>query len=345
MQHGNSFAGMTGNEILPTTLLYILFPKWLITQASVNYVDYLSATLIVNLLIIVGTWLVAKNRGLLLAELLCLGPQLLFRFDGMVMLLLILGLVLFERKRVAWSGFAIGVAVGMKVFPIIIVPYLLLILLVKKQWRESIKFLIGMGEALLIPVIAFWLMGGSWEQIQFALSFHNQKLISIESVPGSLITGWGLIKNSMPPELLPGNGIWSVAGPVAIFNKLWLLPVILTYFYLLKRRELLSKLNWRIPLFLILIFLLFSKNLNPQYLWWYMALLPFVKNDRIVIVVSCAVALLNQLVYPVFYTTLIDNFYRNNTDYWIYYLLLLRNIGIITIGYVNLKQLIEKKYE
>lgn len=74
-----------------------------------------------------------------------------------------------------------------------------------------------------------------------------------------------------------------------------------------------------------------------------MALLPFVKNGKTVIVVSCAVALLNQLVYPVFYTTLIDNFYRNNTDYWIYYLLLLRNLGIILIGYVNLKQLLKKK--
>ena len=65
-----------------------------------------------------------------------------------------------------------------------------------------------------------------------------------------------------------------------------------------------------------------------------MALLPLVKAGRLIWVLTLAVAVLNHLVYPLFYTTLIEDFYRENRAYWVYYLLLARNLGIV---YLTLK--------
>jgi len=217
----------------------------------------------------------------------------------------------------------------MKVFPIIFLPYLLLLL------RRRSVFLIYFLEALIVPILIFFILGGNREQVATALQFHNLKLISIESLPGSLITGWSLLVNGQAPALLAGYGIWAVPGPAELFNYLWLAPIGLVY-YLIYRRGI-KVFNWNIPLVLILTFLVFSKNLNPQYVWWFMALLPFVKADRLTWILTLAVALLNQLVYPIFYTTLIEEFYQKNSSYWIYYLLLLRNLGIVAIAYLSLK--------
>ncbi|MDZ4228799.1 MAG: glycosyltransferase 87 family protein, partial [Patescibacteria group bacterium] len=266
-----------------------------------------------------------------------LGPILLFRFDALVTLTLLFSLLAFIKRKFAWSGFCLGLATGMKVFPVIVLPYLLMILIKQKQLKSLLLLLIYFGEALLLPVLIFFLLGGNWQQIIGALNFHNLKLISIESLPGSFITGWSLITTGQPPPLLAGYGIWAIPGPAALFNRLWVVPIGLVYYFIWNQRS--KYFNWSVPLALMLVFLVFSKNLNPQYIWWFMALLPFVKAGRAIWVLTLAVTLLNQLVYPIFYTTLIEEFYQKNSSYWIYYLLLLRNLGIAALAYLSLKTL------
>ena len=329
---GHTFSGLTGNEILPLTLLYLFIPVLLIPIGWLSYANYLPVVLILNLAVIGLHLFFVKRKTLFLLSLLFLGPILLFRFDALVTLLLILSFVSFQKNRPSWSGFWLGLATGLKVFPVIILPYLLLILFKQKQLKSLLTLMIYFAEALLLPVLIFWLLGGNREQIVNALDFHNLKLISIESLPGSLITGWSLITRGAPPALLAGYGIWAVPGPAILFNRLWLLPIGLVYYFIYRRSV--KVFNWNIPLVLILTFLVFSKNLNPQYIWWFMALLPFVKAGRLIWILTLVVALLNQLVYPIFYTTLIEEFYQKNQSYWIYYLLLLRNLGILAITFI-----------
>lgn len=318
---GRTFSGLAGNEILPLTLLYLFVPILSIPFGWLSYANYLPASLLLNLSVIGLHLIFVKRKTLFLLSLLFLGPILLFRFDALVTLLLILSFVSFQKNRPGWSGFWLGLATGLKVFPIIFLPYLLWLA------RRRALFLIYFAEALIVPVLAFFILGGSWEQVVEALNFHNLKLISIESVPGSVITGWSLITRGVPPTLLAGYGIWAISGPAALFNRLWLVPIGLVYYFIWKNRA--KRFDWGAPLALILTFLVFSKNLNPQYIWWFMALLPFVKAGRLVWTLTLVVALLNQLVYPIFYTTLIEDFYQKNQSYWVYYLLLLRNLGIV----------------
>ncbi len=331
----HSFAGLEGNEILPLTLLYLFVPVILVPFGWLNYGNYLPAALLINLAA-GGLHLVfVKRKPVFLASLLFLGPILLFRFDALVTLMLLLAFTAFIKKKFPQTGFWLGLATGMKVFPVIFLPYLLMILVKQKQFKSLVLMLIYFGEALLLPVLIFFLLGGSWEQIGTALEFHNLKLISIESLPGSVITAWSLLTARRPPALLAGYGIWAVPGPAALFNRLWLAPIGIVYYFIWKNRS--KHFDWSIPLVLILVFLVFSKNLNPQYAWWFMAFLPFIKATLLMWILALAIALLNQLVYPIFYTTLIEGFYQQNHSYWVYYLLLLRNAGIVALAYLSLK--------
>jgi len=318
----NSFTGLTGNEILPATLLYIFLPGLLVPVGWLNYGNYLPAAMLLNLAVLGLHLVLVKNRPLFLTSLMFFGPILLFRFDAAVTLLLLTAFWAFNRQKIPLSGLALGLATGIKVFPLIFLQYL--------TWlsRRRLLLLIYFAEGLILPALIFWLLGGSGDQIAAALSFHSLKLISIESLPGSMITGWSLLLQGEPPPLLAGYGIWAIPGPAGLFNWLWLVPVGLIYAGLFFCGRL-KKFSWRVPLALILLFLVFSKNLNPQYLWWYMAFLPMLKLDRPVWLAACAAAGLNQLVYPLFYTQLIEDFYQSNRQHWVYYCLLLRNVAIV----------------
>jgi len=337
--HNHSFAGLTGNEILPATLTYLFVPVWLSPAAATNYGNYLPMMMLVNLAILIGHYVIVKQKTILVLSLLFLGPILLFRFDGLVTLFLLLAFLFFEKGGYKMSGWWLGLATGMKVFPVIFLPYLCLILWKQNKIRDMLGLLIFFGEALLLPLLIFLLLGGSLAQVSSALGFHSQKLISIESVPGSLITGWSLLTNGHPPELIPGNGIWAVAGPATFFNKLWMIPIALTYGFVYIRKGLTHKFNWLVPFGFMLIFLVVSKNLNPQYLWWFMALLPFVKPSPVMMGLILVAALLNQLVFPLYYTTFVEDFYRLNQSYWVYYLLILRNVCLLAITYLSVKRL------
>lgn len=339
-ENGRTFAGMMGNEILPATLMYILAPVGLIPVGWLSYQTYLPATLILNMIPLGITWYLVNNRKMFLSFLLLLGPILLFRFDGVVTLLLIGAFIAFNKSARGVSGALLGIATGMKVFPILFFPYLILILLKTKSYMEIGRFIASFLSALVLPVLIFLWMGGSLIQVQSALSFHSQKLISIESIPGSLITGYGLLVTGSPPPLIPGNGIWSVPGPHEIFNKIWLIPIAILYIFILIRPVYIKRFEWWVPISLMLTFLVFSKNLNPQYVWWFMVLLPFVNPGKWVWGLTLVVALTNQLVYPVFYTTFIEDFYRSNQEYWIYFVLLARNLSIMSIFVLCLRQMI-----
>jgi hypothetical protein len=344
-----SFAGLEGNEILPLTLLYLFVPTFLIPVGWLSYANYLPAALLINLTVIAAHFYLVnkyapKNLVFLAAVVIALGPILLFRFDALVTLAVLLSLLAFRQEKFVQSGFYLGLAAGMKVFPIIFLPYLLLVLLSKKQIRSVFLMLIYFGEALIIPALIFSLLGGNWDQILTALNFHNLKLISVESLAGSVITGWSLLTQGVPPAPLAGNGIWAVAGPAALFNRLWLIPVGLIYYFIWRQKRYLRSFSWQVPYSLMLTFLIFSKNLNPQYVWWFICLAPFVNLSRKTWGLILIIALTNQLVYPLFYTQLIEGFYQNNRDYWVYYLLLLRNFGILLLTVFSFGRLLNPKH-
>src|SRR3989344_2832683 len=106
-QH-SSFSGLIGNEILPATLLYLFVPLLLIPVGWLSYGNYLPAALVINLIVIGLHLPLIGRKKLFLVSLLCLGPILLFRFDALVTLVLLLAFTAFIKQKYSQSGWWLG---------------------------------------------------------------------------------------------------------------------------------------------------------------------------------------------------------------------------------------------
>ncbi|MCX6816986.1 MAG: glycosyltransferase family 87 protein [Candidatus Beckwithbacteria bacterium] len=333
----NSFGSYKDNELLPATLFYNFLPAIFSGWSKLNYALYLKAVIWLNLLIIFISFLLSRRRWQFLILILCFGPISLFRFDTFAAFLIILGLIFWQKQKLSFSGLALGLATGIKIYPIIFLPYLFL--LYRHQLPKLKKFILFYLGAIILPVLIFFAFGGRWEQIAETLAFHKNKYVSIESVPASLLTATSLLKFHQPPPPLGGYGVWGInlnfitSLKLPFFNSIWLLPVGLFYLFLWFKRSYFKQFNFAIIFCLTLIFLVFSKNLNPQYIWWFLSLFPFLefkKNNKLkyllMFVLLAFIAIFDQLVYPLFYTQFIENFYQHNQQYAVFYCLLLRNL-------------------
>ncbi|MBU4056210.1 MAG: hypothetical protein KKA41_17785, partial [Proteobacteria bacterium] len=239
---------------------------------------------------------------------------------------------------------------SIKIYPIIFLPYLILLLLVKRQFKRIISYLANFSLGLILPVLVFFFFGGQTSQVFEGLNFHSLKPVSIESLPGSLMTISSLLTQFRPPSLFGGWGIWGITTPLiaklglSFFNKLWLLPIFIFYLVLIKNRKYLKKFSFGAIFCLMLLFLVFSKNLHAQYIWWFLSLFPFIKFQSakkleylFMIVLLIFISIFNQLVYPLFYTQFIEDFYQHNRQYAVFYALLLRNWLIVNLLILSLK--------
>jgi len=332
-----------GNEILPATTLFLLIPSFFVTKTPFFYSHYLPVFFILIILtLIYHVFLAAKYGSIKQAIIfswltLFFGPILLFRFDALAALLVVLSLICFQQKKFLLSALFFGLVTSIKIYPIIFLPYLMLILLTKRRFKLISTYLISFGVGLVLPVLVFFFLGGQFSQITDGLNFHTLKYVSIESLPGSLITLFNVLTQLKPPPLLGGWGIWGIAAPLNLFNKIWLLPVAIFYLFLIKNKQYLQKFSFGAIFCLMLLFLVFSKNLHAQYIWWFLSLYPFLKFNPLSFILLIFICVFNQLVYPLFYTQLIEDFYQHNRQYAVFYALLLRNWLIVNLLILSLK--------
>ncbi len=339
-----------GNEILPVTTLFLLIPSFFVSRLPFNYSAYLPAFFILIIVVLVyHIFLAAKygsiNQAILFSLLmLFFGPILLFRFDALAALLVVLSLIFFQQKKFLFSALFLGLVTSIKIYPLIFLPYLMLLLLIKRQAKLTVAYLISFGGGLILPVLVFFFLGGQFSQIIEGLSFHALKPVSIESLSGSLMTLFAVLTKNQPPPLLGGWGVWGISAPLNFFNKFWLLPIFIFYLVLIKNKQYLNKINFGIIFCLMLLFLVFSKNLHAQYIWWFLSLFPFIKfrsahklKYLFMIILLIFISIFNQLVYPLFYTQFLEDFYQHNCQYAVFYALLLRNWLIVTLLILSLK--------
>lgn len=351
-----SFSTKIGNEILPATTLFLLIPGVFIPQPPFYYSAYLPAFFILIIIVLIyHVFLAAKygsiNQAIIFSLLmLFFGPILLFRFDALAALLVVLSLICFRQKQFLLSALFLGLVTSIKIYPIIFLPYLLLILITQHQRKRIVSYLSGFTISLVLPVLVFFSFGGQVSQIIEGLNFHALKPVSIESLPASLMTISSLLTQFRPPQLLGGWGVWGIAAPLNFFNKFWLLPITIFYLVLIKTKQYLNKLNFGIIFCLMLLFLVFSKNLHAQYIWWFLSLFPFIKFQSakklkylLMIVLLIFISIFNQLVYPLFYTNFFVGFYQHNQHYEVFYTLLLRNLLIVNLLIISLKYEFKEK--
>lgn len=337
----------------PGGVLYLLLPS--LFQSYLG--DYVNSFIAINFILLgILMWVYFKNGGeksLLIFILMMFfsGPILLFRFELFVGLLVILSMVLFEKNRYLLSSFCLGLAVMVKVYPIIIYPYYLLVLVKNRKYKQGILSLAAFMIGLAVPLIIYFALGGNLEQIILSFTSNSQKPVGIESLPATIATFSSIMTTGKSPAIFIGNGVWGINGGDLnnILGYLGFILVTIFYLLLIIKNKYLLKFNTGIIFFIVLLFLVMSRNLNPQYLFWAFLIFPILILEKVsrkgrisIISLVMLILFLNQVIYPIKFTELLDFFFTGK-HIWLIFIQLVKNFSLVVLLVLSFRDIVVKK--
>jgi hypothetical protein len=250
--------------------------------------------------------------GAYAAAVLAAGAITANRYDVAVALTLAACLFFLARRSTTAAGAALGVGVALKLTPGLLLP---LALIVAETRRRALYALAGFLVFAIVPFLPFL---GRLDGLANVITYHAQRPLQIESVPGTpyLIAGalgaWGIGTGS-------SFGSQSLAGPgseVVARVSVWigLLLVAGVYVLVWRRRALLRAAPDAIPvaaLACVLAFTVANKVLSPQFLCWTFPLVALVvvgrgSLQRITGILTLAAIALTQVEFPDLYWRMVD---------------------------------------
>ncbi|NLE23108.1 MAG: DUF2029 domain-containing protein [Actinobacteria bacterium] len=250
--------------------------------------------------------------GAYAAAVLAAGAITANRYDVAVALTLAAALFFLARRHTTAAGAALGVGVALKLTPGLLLP---LALIVAGTRRRALYALAGFLVFAAVPLLPFL---GRWDGLTNVITYHAQRPLQIESVPGTpyLIAGsmgaWGIGTGS-------SFGSQSLAGPgseVVARLSVWLGLLLVAGVYVLvwRRRELLRTVPEHIPaaaLACVLAFTVANKVLSPQFLCWTFPLVALVlvgrgSLQRLTGILTLAAIAVTQVEFPGLYWRMVD---------------------------------------
>lgn len=342
------------NEYQPGAILFFvaLSPVLLL----INSADiYLVALILVNLFLIFIMSFIYKNfsgvLGLFIFLLIILltGPIALYRFDLFTFLFILLAVWMWQKSHLSASFFFLGIATMIKIYPALLVPYLIIISYKNNLGMEKLAshFFAFFGGVISIILVYLIIFQGNLAEVISAFVIHSRKPVHIESIWGSLLTIFSKLTTGSYALGRGDVGIFGIAkeytvGSLHFYNYFWIL--ILGFFYLILFLKLKknTKIDFRICLSLILLFLVFSKILAPQYTLWFTLFFPLFKISLkgkwlVDFFLILTIAFLSQYIYPLRYNELLAGFYSQGTFVNLFYLLALRNLMLCILLYRMLR--------
>lgn len=275
------------------------------------------------------------------------GPLILFRFDLLVVLLTALAIVSFHKSRSYLAVFYLALATMAKIFPVVLLPYFLLLIL-KKQNGFKNAFKIGCLYLLtiLVSLIAYmYFFGDPPSSVAAMLNYNFTKSVHIESPLGSLLTLITIISNRPWPHTLNFiNGLFVLPpeyllGHLRIYRFTNSASLIFIYVLIFLTWKQLKKIEVATCLTIILTLLVASQVVSPQYLIWPFFLVPLIGATwfstlrwKINLVLICLAFLLTQYVYPLNYPDFIFNFYYGGKESAVFWVNLFRNLCLILLA-------------
>lgn len=349
-----SFFDIGRNEYLPGAMFFFLIPGYLIPPIASTWQAYLKGLIFINVILVIIHLYIYKQRStlapyLFLGILLFAGPIFFFRHDLFVSLFVIGSILLWQKKKVNLAAFTLGVATSIKIYPMLILPYFVILAYKSKNYLEVLKVTAFFGLGILLIFGVYILLGSSVSEIVNSLKVNSIKPVHVESIWGSLLTIIGKLKNGVWTPGLGSSGIFGIDPrfiyvPVNFYNYFWILPLGAFYIFIHKNVKKFDELRVDFIFLIILIFLLFSKILTAQYLFWLLPLFPLLKFTKktSLIMVSAFVTILlivfaSQYIYPLHYNELLGIFYSSGQQAEYFYVLLIRNILLIILFFLILK--------
>jgi hypothetical protein len=203
-------------------------------------------------------------------------------------------------------------------------------------WRRTRAACAAGVAGTLAPVLAFLLWGGSFAGLLRSLEFHARKPVGLEGIWAGVVMAlqWTI---GQPIRITAGYGVQGLTSDLPVLtnrvlNDIWLLPYAIVLWLIWRGRHQHLFQTSLVPFTVLLVFVVFAKVLNPQYLWWFVSLAPLIEPQTmgrrrwwLLIVLLGVSAGLSQLVYPLHYTEFV-NWFRTSQGSSVWFTVaLLRN--------------------
>mgnify|MGYP001611779495 FL=1 len=315
------------NEYLPGAVLFFIsvIPTLLISN---RFEPYLLGFMTVNVvLLFIIAYIYQKfgkieNVAVFSLILLFTGPIIFFRFELLVVLLVLLSFYFWSKHRYIKSAIFLGLGTLVKLYPILFLPYFLIL----KYKTDRIKGVLQFGLVYILTVIIltiFYLLifKVPFANLQQSLNFHSMKPVNTESIWADILTFTSTLTTGHFPTMISAWGIngldpkfWFL--PLWFYNWIWVLPIGLMYlWFIFKIRKKEAKFDNKFCIAIILLFLIFSKVLPHQYLLWFMLLIPLIdikilisREWTINLFIVLITTFIHQYIYPLNYSQFLSGF-------------------------------------
>lgn len=336
LTHGN-LTGADTNEHLPGAILLFLsaIPSLWVDNSFESYIrGFLTVNLILLLLIAISYLFYKRSANIVIYAVILLmtGPIMFFRFDLLVVLFTIISFYLWQTKKEIWSTVLLAVATLVKIYPIIFLPYYL-ILAYKEKGLSQVFILLATYIFTGYFLLATYLLSFQipLQNFLFSLNFHALKPVHTESIWVDFFNYYYYLTQGHFPKVISAWGINGIASeywifPLSFYNWIWVLPVGLVYLWIflkLKRHK--FNFDIRVCLLVVFIFLVFSKVLSHQYLLWFFLLIPLLPKhvlfSKVWIINTFLVLFITffyQNIYPLNYSQFLDSFSDPSKDWHLF---------------------------
>ena len=274
--------------------------------------------------------------------LLATGPILLFRLELLVGLLVLIAWC-FHKKNNPWlAGIFLGLAISTKLYPIVIWPIMAAQYLLFSRKRDSLSIFIATTLlGISITLVPFLATNHTFDDVRDSMAYYQYKPVGPDSIWGNIIIlNWKFQYKEIPPidsnYGIRGLDSMTTNAPLSFFNYFWILPTAIITIMLLWLRRHSGYTDPVLPLIILTVFVLSSKIINPQYLWWFVSFLPFIVFNKIdnkwhvLAIVTALIALaLTQVIYPIYYAEVIAWQDHRSSSLFTLALSLLRNVSLI----------------
>lgn len=263
---------------------------------------------------------------------LLLGPVVLKRFDVLPTLLTLVALQLTVSRRYAWAGAALGLGTAVKLYPVLLLP----LVVIAAGRRAGARAVGAFAAACAAVVLPFFVLAphGVIESVRAQLGRHLQSETPLASL-ALLAHSLGIVKVGVVSEAHSyGLGGSSGALLAVLTTLLFLGSLVLVWLNasrLVRSREGLV-LAWAGTLCATVVF---GRVLSPQYLIWLLPIVPLVSLRATVWLVAALIA--TNLWYPAPYLDVVLHMDRGDIV-----LLVVRN-ALLTVLLATLLVAIEPR--
>ncbi len=324
------------NEYLPmASLFFISFSPVFFFGNSLELFERVFVLGNGALLLLLG-FLIYKEKGskalfLFSGLVLAAGPIVLYRFELLVILTMILAILRFQKGDWLTSSIFLSLGTLVKLYPFLLLPYFLILTFHKNGIKQAFKYLaVFILTTLGGILIYFFLTQTGIKELLFSLDFHKDKPLGLESSIGGITHLMQYLQTGQAAPIVARHNTWGVDDaflllPMPILTYLWTIPVTGIYLWLLFSKQ--QKASFIFVITFLTSFFVFSKLFTPQYWLWVLFLMPFLELKKSLLIWSMIIlavlaTAITQFIYPLHYFDFLGYFYNQDKRFeylfWIY---------------------------